>query len=293
VVEWLGRKGGLALLAAVAVLGLAGPSRALEPVVPPAPSPGVAVRQIQQTELAFAQAVAQVGIVQGFRRYAGPGAIMFLPDPMPAGPYLQTAHSPGDLSWRAQYIGVAPSDDLAFSLGPSLYKTAGKADGGFYLTIWRRGPDGAWQFVLDHGVDMPAAVYDGPPQPVTVFAIDPGARPDESEGLREADAALNAALSREPPASFDSRLDDQVLVVRTNRPVASGRRKALKLLAESPSILEANLLNAGLSSDGLLGYTYGKARWSAAAGIQQAYYVRVWRNAGQGWRLLVDHLAER
>jgi ketosteroid isomerase-like protein len=251
------------------------------------------VRQIQQTELAFAQAVSQTGIAAGFRRYAAPGAIMFLPDPAPAIPYLQTAHSPGELVWRAQYIGVAPSDDLAFSLGPSLYR-AGKTEGGFYLTIWKRGSGGDWLFVLDHSVDMPAVVFEGPPAPVTVFAIDPAARPDQSQGLREADAGLDMALSKGPPESaFEPRLDDQALVVRANRPVASGKRKALKLLAEAPPIVEAQLLNAGLSADGLLGYTYGKARWTTAAGMQPGYYARVWRNTGQGWRLLVDHLAER
>jgi hypothetical protein len=285
---------GLALLAAWAVLGAAGESSALEPAPPVAPSPNVAVRQIQQTELAFAQAVSQTGIAAGFRRYAGPGAIMFAPDPMPAIPYLQTAHSPGELLWRAQYIGVAPSDDLAFSLGPSLYKAAGKAEGGFYLTIWKRGPAGDWLFALDHGVDMPAVVFEAPPAPATVLAIDPTAKPDQSQGLREADAGLDMELSKEATsAAFEPRLDEQALVARANRPVASGKRRALKLLSEAPPIVEAQLLSAGLSADGLLGYTYGKARWTTAAGMQPGYYVRVWRNTGQGWRLLVDHMAER
>jgi hypothetical protein len=273
---------------------VAGPTRALEPPQPIAPPPNTAVRQIQQTELAFAQAVSQTGIAAGFRKYAGPGAIMFLPDPMPAVPYLLTARSPGELTWRAQYVGVAPSDDLAFSLGPSLYRAAGKAEGGFYLTIWKRGPDGAWLFALDHSVDMPAVLFEGPPAAPTILAIDPVAKPDESQGLREADAGLDMGLSKEPtPTVFEPRLDDQALVVRANRPVASGKRRALKLLAEAPPIVEAQLMGAGLSADGLLGYTYGKARWTTATGMQPGYYVRVWRDTSQGWRLLVDHLAER
>ena len=81
--------------------------------------------------------------------------------------------------------------------------------------------------------------------------------------------------------------------MRTNRPVAFGKRKSLALIAEAPAIVEAQLINAGLSGDGLLGYTYGKAHCSKGSGTQQAYYVRVWRNTAQGWRLLVDHLAER
>jgi ketosteroid isomerase-like protein len=292
----LGQKSRLAVLGlwAVAALGLTGPARALEPPAPPLqPPPNAAVRQIEQTELAFSQAVAQGGIAQGFRQYAGPGAIMFLPDPVAAGPALRTAHWPGELVWRTQFIGVAPSGDLAFSAGPSVLKTAGKSEGGFYLTIWKRGPDGSWLFALDHGVDMPAAIFEASPQPVTVLSVDPATRPDPSQGLREADAALDMALSKGPAAGFEAWLDDQAVVARTNRPVASGRHKALKLLAEAPPILEAQLLDAGLSSDGLLGYTYGKARWSTSAGMQQGFYVRVWRTTGQGWRLLVDHLAER
>ncbi|MDB5459011.1 MAG: hypothetical protein JWO72_752 [Caulobacteraceae bacterium] len=286
-----------ALPLSLAVIALAVVSAASAHAVEPAavaPLPQqAAARQVEQTELAFAQTVAQVGIGPGFRKYAGPAAVMFLPDPTPAAPYLQTTRSPGQLAWRPQYIGVAPSGDLAFSLGPSLYRAAGKSSGGFYLTIWKRAPDGSWMFALDHGVDMPAAVFEAPPQPLTVIATDPLARPDQSQGLREADASLDADLSNGPSGAYASRLEDEALVVRTNRPVAWGRRRALKLIDDAPAILEAQLLSGAVSADGVLGYAYGKARWQTPAGMQQGYYVRVWRNTGRGWRLLVDHLAER
>ena len=280
------------IAAGVTALAMAGSASALEPMAPKSTTSGSA-RQVEQAEQAFAKTVAQIGVPMGFRKFAAPGAVMFLPDPMPAEPFLKTASSSGELSWRPQYIGVAASDDLAFSLGPSVYKVAGKADGGFYLTIWRRGPDGAWMFVLDHGVDMPASIYEAAPQAVTVFTLTALAKADPSQGLREVDAALDSSLSRGPSVAFEGRLDDQALVVRTNRPVASGKRKVLALLAEAPPILEAHLISAGLSGDGLLGYTYGKAQWSKGPGMQPGYYVRVWRSTAQGWRLLVDHLAER
>jgi ketosteroid isomerase-like protein len=123
-------------------LALAGPSFA-KPVImsPPAPIPVAlppAAQQIDDAELAFAQAVAQSGLVQGFRQFAAPEAVMFLPDPTPAGPALASAHWAGDLVWRTQYLGVASSGDLAFSAGPSLLRGAGRPLGGFYLTVWRR-----------------------------------------------------------------------------------------------------------------------------------------------------------
>ena len=281
------------LAAALAVVVLTAPAHALEAVPAAHPSQTAAVYQIEKAELALAQAIAQAGVGPGLRKYADAGAVMFLPDPIPAGPYLQIARSPGVLVRRPQYIGVAPIGDLGFSLGPSLSKAAGKSSGGYYLTLWKRGLDGAWLFILDHSVDMPAALFDGPVQPLVLIPTDPRAKPDQSEGLREADAALDADLSNGPSRAFAPRLEEVALAVRANRPVASGKRRALKLIADSPPILEAQLLNGGVSADGVLGYTYGKARWSTAAGVQAGYYVRVWRNTGRGWRLLVDHMSER
>jgi ketosteroid isomerase-like protein len=280
----VGRKTALGVLGAFGGLSLCAAAVAATPA---------AVQQVDDTERAFAQAVAQLGIGPGFRQFATPDAVMFLPDPTPAGPQLANAKWPGELLWRPQYIAVAGSGDLAFAMGPSLLKSGGKPSGGFYLSIWKRQPDGGWKFALDHGVDMPAAIYAGPPQPLTTLDTTPPAGPPSSEAIREADGALNVALPRGAAAAFTERLDPQGIVVRTNRPVAVGKRKALALVADSPAILEGFTLGAGRSADGAFGFTYGRARWSGLSGAQQGYYVRAWRSTPQGWRLLADHLAER
>ena len=277
-----------------ASLVAAGVAHALEPPqTNTVQAQAAAARQIEKTELAFGQTVAQLGVAAGFRRFAAPGAVMFTPDPAPAAPYLQALRTNATLVWRPQYIGVAPSGDLGFSLGPALYKAAGKQSGGYYLTIWKHAQDGAWRFLLDHGVDMPASVIDGPPLPLEIITTDPAAKPDLNAGLRESDAALNGDLTNGAARPFAARLDDQALAVRANRAVAEGRRRVLRLINDQPPILDAQLVDAGVSADGVLGYSYGKARWLTPAGMQPGYYVRVWRNAGQGWRLLVDQLAER
>ncbi len=286
-----GGKASAVLAAAMAAaLALATTAHAVATHFIPPASPS---QQIEDAERAFAQAVAQSGIAPGFRQFAAPDAVMFLPDPTPAIPALDHAHWAGELLWRPQYIGVAPSGDLAFSAGPSLARAVGKASGGYYLSIWKRGADGAWKFAVDHGVDMPAAIFAGPVQPTTVLAIDAPPSPRSSEAIREADGDFNMALVKSASAAFAARIDDQAIVMRTNRPVAAGRKKAMALAIEAPAVQEAYTLNGAVSSDGNLGYTYGRARWTTASGAQQAYYVRVWRLGPQGWRLLVDHLAER
>lgn len=268
-------------------LGLGGAVAAASAALQP-PS----AQAIVDAEHAFALAVAQNGVAAGFRQFAAPDAVMFLPDPTAAIPALEHARWPGELSWRPEYVGVAGSGDLGFSAGPSLLKAAGEVSGGFYLTIWKRGADGAWRFALDHGVDMPAAIFAAPAQPVAVLPADPAGGPT-NEGMREADGALNVALPKGAGGAFRQRLDDRGMVVRTNRGVAAGKRRALALVEDSTPILEAFTLGAGVSADGAFGYTYGRARWSTASGPKPGYYVRVWRSTPQGWRLLIDHLAER
>jgi len=291
-----GSAGGKAL-GVLAATVLAGPGLAGPPPVRAAAqaqaSAPAAAQQIDDAERAFAQLVAQSGIAPGFRQYAAPDAVMFLPDPTPAQPALAGARWPGELLWRAQYVAVAASGDLAFSAGPSLLRGGGKASGGFYVTIWRRQPDGGWKFVLDQGADMPAAIWAAPLRPLTVVSAESPAGPPSDEGMREADGSLNAALPRGAADAFGARLDDQAILVRAMRSVAQGKRRALALVADSSPILEALTLGGSRSTDGSFGYTYGRARWSGPTGPQTGYYVRVWRATPQGWRLLADQLAER
>ena len=282
----------------LAALALAGHSFAKPVSMPPLPAPmpaplSLAVQQIDDAERAFVQAVAQGGLVQGFRQFAAPDAVMFLPDPTPAGPALATARWPGDLLWRTQYVGVASSGDLAFSAGVSLLRGAGRPVGGFYLTVWRRQPDGSWKYVLDRAADMPPGIWGAPPKPLMTVNTEPPPGAPSDEGLREADGSLNIALPKGAAAAFAARLDDQALLVRSMRPAAQGRGRALGLVSESPPILEAFTVGGSRSIDGSLGYTYGRARWSSPAGPQAGYYVRVWRATPQGWRLLADQLTER
>lgn len=285
-----------ALMAAVLAL-LSPPAQATSPKPPAAPPPAAPasapVQQIDDVERAFAQTVAQSGIAAGFRQFAASDAVMFLPDPAPAWPELAGARWPGELLWRAQYVGVAPSGDLAFSAGPSLLRGAGRPSGGFYLTVWKRQADGGWKFVLDHAVDMPPAVWSALAKPLTTLDTQPPAGPPSNEGMREADGALNMALPKGAAAAFADRLDEQAVLMRAYRPVAQGRRKALALVADSPPILEAATLGGSRSMDGTFGYTYGRARWAGSAGPRLGYYVRIWRATPQGWRLLADQLSER
>ena len=76
------------------------------------------------------------------------------------------------LTWYPTVVQVAPSGDMGFTFGPYEAVEPGK-DGspqvsrGTFMTVWRRGPDGVWKVVADHGNEAPAAA---PTVPVPVPA---------------------------------------------------------------------------------------------------------------------------
>jgi ketosteroid isomerase-like protein len=65
------------------------------------------------------------------------------------------------LAWRPLVAGVAPSGDLAYSIGTAT-DTYADASGSTsydskYLTLWLRQPDGSWRFIGDGGAASPAS----------------------------------------------------------------------------------------------------------------------------------------
>lgn len=66
----------------------------------------------------------------------------------------------GTLTWEPYFADMAGSGDLGYTLGEYQFApkdTSGgkKVPHGYYVTIWKKQPDGSWKFVLDTGVQGP------------------------------------------------------------------------------------------------------------------------------------------
>jgi ketosteroid isomerase-like protein len=80
------------------------------------------------------------------------------------------------LRWNPTDAGVAASGDLGWTVGDAQYEWKQKgasAPGLRYLTVWRRGPDGRWQAVLDGSLE-PAAPGPSTRRPVRTFTSGDG-----------------------------------------------------------------------------------------------------------------------
>jgi ketosteroid isomerase-like protein len=88
------------------------------------------------------------------RKFRGPAAVLERIGP----------DQPGvSLTWSALFTDVSDDGTLGYNYGRYEFRSPGP-DGkeivrtGFFLTIWKRQPDGSWKYVMDNGApDKPSA----------------------------------------------------------------------------------------------------------------------------------------
>lgn len=126
------------------------------------------VEEVLAADRAFAAMAKAKGARTAFTEYADPQAIMFRAG---VGPVKGTEaigrvfEEPAAATpeWEPEAAEVAASGDLAYSWGAFTWSPvpggplAGKpAATGYYVSIWRRQPDGRWKWVVDVGVPAPS-----------------------------------------------------------------------------------------------------------------------------------------
>ncbi len=136
---------------------------------PPARPPLAAVPSageiLKQTDLNFAKMAADSGIGKAFAYFAADSATLFRRGSEPilgreAIRIASTDTSGSALRWAPYFADIAASNDLGYTLGQSqyIYKDSTgteKISYGYYVTIWKKQPDGSWKYVLDTGVSAP------------------------------------------------------------------------------------------------------------------------------------------
>ena len=126
-------------------------------------------KELARMEDAFCAMAQEKGILAAFEYYAAPDVAFIDTDPrkfrgleavrqrmggVPAG---------AKLTWSALFTDVSDDGTLGYNYGRYEMRTPG-ADGkeivrgGFFLSIWKRQPDGSWKYVMDTGApDRPPA----------------------------------------------------------------------------------------------------------------------------------------
>ena len=259
-----------------------------------ADAPALPIDQVIAAERAFAEDGLAHGINVSFPRHAAPDAIIFAPGPVNVRERFAgrapEAQNPG-LDWWPVFAGAARSGDLGFTTGP--YALQGTVSG-YYFTVWRRQPDGSWQWIFDGGGE--ASVDQAPAKGSPVARLAPSAGHAAS-----AEAAMDEVRAAEAGLARDARLHaaralaarlapDVRLYVAGQRPVTRAA-DAAPALASLPAVFTFGPVAGGAaSSGGDLAWVWGDAAWTDSRGPGQGRYVRVWQHRRSGWRIVVAEL---
>jgi ketosteroid isomerase-like protein len=135
--------------------------------------------ELAAMEEAFCAMAKEKGIRAAFEYFAAPDVAFLDPDPrkwrgLAAVEQRIGPDQPGvTLTWSASFTDVSDDGTLGYNYGRYESRRPGP-DGkatvrtGWFLTIWKRQPDGTWRYVMDNGTpDKPATVpkSEAPPKP--------------------------------------------------------------------------------------------------------------------------------
>jgi ketosteroid isomerase-like protein len=262
-----------------------------------------ALDAVVASEHAFAKRAAETGVKEAFLEYLADDAVMLLPEPLPAKERLRSwPNPPAVLSWYPIHADVSLAGDLGYTTGPS-ERRARKEDPvrhGFYVTVWKRRPDGSYRAVFDTGTatDAPARRFEpsiAPARPATVEEealpkVDPKAA---LEGLLAADRAFAERAETGTAAAYAGALAPGARLHRVGVFPAMGREAVLAALGPDAEPLTWKPANGGVALSGDLGYTYGllqrRQNGPGTPWVDAEAYLRIWKKpAGGDWKVVLD-----
>jgi ketosteroid isomerase-like protein len=157
------------LFAALAVMALASES----------PDKVKLQAEVATMEDAFCAMAKSQGLLAAFRHFAAPDVAFIDTDPRKwrGEAAVQERIGPDQpgvsLTWSASFTDVSDDGTLGYNYGRYEMRAPGpdgkeKVRTGWFLTIWKRQPDGTWKYVMDTGApDRPAPVKAEAPKPAT------------------------------------------------------------------------------------------------------------------------------
>jgi ketosteroid isomerase-like protein len=268
--------------------------------------------QMIESERAFAARALVVGWKDAFLEYFSSSAIGFA-EGKSGSAREQIAKNPDppkdlQLIWEPRYGDVAASGELGYLTGPvrniRASRDGGKPRHSNYASIWKRQRDGAFQVVMDVGIQTPSAV----PFP-SGFTRAPhrnrftGDYDDTTPPLGTADEVLNSALKTSQLRAYRPLLAEGVRFHRQNQMPVVGQQAATKWLASQRAYSSLDSRFSEVARSGDLGYTWGtytiapRQVTTTARGetqqvnVQAGFYVRVWVRERNGqWRVALDVL---
>lgn len=271
------------------------------------PSPALA--SLVETERAFARMSVERGVRESFIAYFSDEGIGFQSTPVKTRAVLLSrpappARTPMTLNWFPIYGDVSRAGDLGYTTGPYVLSDDTKKeppDYGYYFTIWKRQPDGAWRVALDLGIPTPARDAQFAQRAPFTPAKPSGWKVEQKKTdtthalgeLRAAEAVFSTLSSKGGvDLAFAKYLTDDARFYHSNEPPVISAKAIEDYLRQKVSAFSWEMIDGGVASSGDFGYTYGSYKLFSAfadSNFEKGYYVRLWRRDAKGrWRAVMN-----
>ncbi len=263
------------------------------------------LEEMVKTEQAFSKMAEEKNTRDAFLAFIADDGLLFRPGAVNGKKWL--LDHPGQppppgkkplLAWQPNFAGMSASGDMGFTTGPWESKPDIKdpkpSGYGHFVTVWKKQPDGTWKFVVDLGITHPQS---GGPQTIwhPTEKVEPATTAVETakavKALVDRDGILSlATLENGLAKAFESHASPEVRVYRAGHLPFIGRSAAAEALNKVSGKLKSQPIGGDVSRAGDLGYTHGTYEISDATEkvTERGSYVRIWRNQGGAWRVVLD-----
>ena len=236
-----------------------------------------ALASLVEAEIGFATTSAEKGIRPAFLENLADDAIVFLPEPMNGKKgYGSGRESSAKLSWYPVYADISNSLDWGYTTGPYELRTKPTdkqpAGAGFYLSVWKKQPDGQWNVIIDHGSTYPVELI----KPETY---------QPATATREIGKGTAKDLLRKDVQGVQPYHDETLIYRAGAYPV---RYEELQI--EPTSNVVYTTLGHDISPAADMAYTYGSYTLSNQGESETGYYLKVWKVLSGEWKLVAHNL---
>jgi len=261
------------------------------------------LQQMVQTEQAFSRMAAEKNARDAFMEFIADDGLLFRPTAVNGKEWMRAHPVPASdkhplLAWQPAFAGISAAGDLGFTTGPWELKEDSKdekpAGYGHFVTLWKKQPDGSWKFVVDLGISHPMS---GGPQRLWHPSDETSAAKFKTVEVAAARAALadrdRAYLQRNTKEgmvkAFAAYASPDVRLYRAGSLPFISRTVAANALSSIKGQVTWTVTGGDVSRSGDLGYTYGTYEITNASNVtERGSYVRIWKNEGGAWRIVLD-----
>jgi len=190
----------------------------------------------------------------------------------------------GILNWTPQFAEIAMSNDFGYTSGPYTFRNSvndSVSASGQYATVWHINSNGEWKFLVDLGVGkVPVHVVSSTKK---IIHHNP---PTKTESFIESEKNFIRLFSNDPHDAYKKFLSAHSILNRNGKLAAETDEEKLKIIQNTPSLLQMNILGSGISSSGDLAYVFG----SVSIEGKTDNYLRIWRKEKKQWKLAFEVL---